>query len=294
MPVVARTTGTIPTRVLVLGMAHEDGTIDASELFPVAEACGQSPEQVRSCLRRLVAEGLFDRRGTGRTATFLATPRGLASLGVTIERTRLAYGQDAAGRGWDGQWRLVAVAVPESRRSARDALRERLRALGGAPIQGGLYLSPHDWHKDVVAVADKLGITDGLTLATTSELTVGGERDARELARTLWPIDEMAARYRAFCEHYGPVLDFLVEMRTRHEHLRDTEFLPGALGMAVEFQECFNADPLLPPELLPRPWPGRTARDLILKSRRLALALRQGQGRPALFRTYDDAIESLR
>jgi phenylacetic acid degradation operon negative regulatory protein len=64
--------------------------------------------------------------------------------------------------------------------------------------------------------------------------------------------------------------------------------------MAVEFQECFNEDPLLPPELLPRPWPGRTARDLILKSRRLALALRQGQGRPALFRTYDDAIESLR
>jgi phenylacetic acid degradation operon negative regulatory protein len=71
-------------------------------------------------------------------------------------------------------------------------------------------------------------------------------------------------------------------------------FLPGALGMAVEYQECFREDPLLPPELLPRPWPGRTARELILRTRRLALTLRTGAGRPALFRTYDDAIEALR
>jgi phenylacetic acid degradation operon negative regulatory protein len=294
MPVVARTTGTIPTRVLVLGMAHEDGTIDAAELLPVATACGQSAEQVRSCLRRLVAEGLFDRTGTGRSARFSATPSGMRALGMTLERTRLAYGQDAAGGGWDGRWRMVAVAVPEARRSARDSLRERLRALGGAPIQGGLYISPHDWHKEVLAVADRLGICEGLTLATTSELVVGGERDPRDLARMLWPVDEMADRYNAFCKRYAPVFDFLLDMRTKHEHLRDAEFLPGALGMAVEFQVCFAEDPLLPPELLPRPWPGRTARDLILKTRRLALALRQGQGRPALFRTYDDAIESLR
>ena len=36
----------------------------------------------------------------------------------------------------------------------------------------------------------------------------------------------------------------------------DAEFLPAALAMAVAFQECFDDDPLLPPELLPRPWPG--------------------------------------
>ena len=64
--------------------------------------------------------------------------------------------------------------------------------------------------------------------------------------------------------------------------------------MAVEYQECFREDPLLPPDLLPRPWPGRAARDLILRTRRMALNLRTGAGRPALFRTFDDAIESLR
>jgi phenylacetic acid degradation operon negative regulatory protein len=279
--------------MLVLGMAHEDGTVDAGELAAVAEACGQTPEQVRSCLRRLVTEGLFERQGTGRAARYRATSRGMKALGGALERTRRAYGQDLEGRGWDGQWRLVAVAVPESRRAARDALRDRLRGLGGAAIQGGLYVSPHDWHKDVVAAGERLGVADALTLATTGDLAVGGEHDPRELARSLWPVDRLRADYERFCARYAPVMDYLHDLRSRHGHIADTAFLPGALGMAVEFEDCFRDDPLLPPELLPRPWPGRTARDLILRTRRLALNLRSGAARPALFRTFDNAIESL-
>jgi phenylacetic acid degradation operon negative regulatory protein len=62
--------------------------------------------------------------------------------------------------------------------------------------------------------------------------------------------------------------------------------------MAVAFGECFNRDPLLPPELLPRPWPGKAARDLLMESRRLALTLRQSHGRPALFNLFDEALRS--
>ena len=164
----------IPTRVLVLGMAHEDGTIVNDELLPVAAACGLTPDQVRSCLRRLVAEGLFVRRGTGRNTTFAATAHGLAALGTTVERTRLAYVQDAAGRGWDRQWRLVAFAVPEKERAARDAFRDHLIELGGAAIQGGLYVSPHPWHKDAAAEAERLGIADAVTYATTDDLDIEG------------------------------------------------------------------------------------------------------------------------
>ena len=284
----------IPTRVLVLGMAHEDGTIVNEELLPVADACGLTADQVRSCLRRLVSEGLFVREGTGRKTTFVATARGLAELGMSVERTRLAYVQDAAGKGWDRQWRLVAFAVPEKDRAARDAFRDHLIELGGAAIQGGLYVSPHPWHKDVVAEAERLGILDAVTVATADDLEVGGERDPRKLAAMLWPLDELAGRYEAFNKRYGGVPDRLGNMRTKHERLADSSFLPGALAMGVAFQECFNRDPLLPPELLPRPWPGRQARELLLASRRLALAIRKGQGRPALFRaSFDDAVESV-
>jgi len=157
------TTVSIPTRVLVFGMAHEDGVIEADELLPVAQACGLTADQVRSCLRRLVGEGLFVRSGEGRQARYLATATGRAALGATLERTRLAYVQDAAGRGWDRLWRLVAFAVPEDRRSARDAFRDRLLALGGAAVQGGLYVSPHQWHTEVRAEAERLGVTPLVT-----------------------------------------------------------------------------------------------------------------------------------
>jgi phenylacetic acid degradation operon negative regulatory protein len=277
--------------VLVLGMAHEDGTIVADELLPVAAACGQSPEQVRSCLRRLVAEGLFVRHGTGAAARYDATAHGMSALGMGIERTRLAYGQDAAGRGWDRQWRLVAFAIGEERRAARDAFRDHLLDLGGAAIQGGLYVSPHNWLKDVRDEAERLGVVDLVSLVATDDLEVGGRRDPRELARHLWPLDDLAERYAEFVARFEHVPDALKEMRRRRERLPDAAFLPGALSMAVAFQECFNADPLLPPELLPRPWPGRAARDLLVASRRLALLLRQAHGRPALFHLFDEALD---
>lgn len=292
LTVVGDTTVAIPTRVLVLGMAHEDGTIHAEELLPVAAACGQTGEQVRSCLRRLVAEGLFVRHGAGAAARYEATEQGMSALGIGIERTRLAYGQDAAGRGWDRQWRLAAFAIPEDRRTARDAFRDHLLSLGGAHIQGGLYVSARNWAKEVLDEAERLGVADLVTTASTDDLDIGGRHDPRELARRLWPVDDLAARYRSFVERFEEVPDTLRAMRTRKERLPDTAFLPGALAMAVAFQDCFDADPLLPPELLPRPWPGKAARDLVVNSRRLALNLRQAHGRPALFHLFDEALRS--
>jgi phenylacetic acid degradation operon negative regulatory protein len=224
---------------------------------------------------------------------YRATPAGQRSLGTTIERTRLAYAQDAAGRGWDRRWRLVAFAVPEARRADRDALRDRLLALGGAAIHNGLYVSPHRWDADVLATAEDLGVVEHVMLASTDDLSVGGDTDPVDIASRLWRVDELAARYERFIEEYGGVPDALEQMRKRKERLTDTEFMPGALLMAMRFQECFNADPLLPPELLPRPWPGRAARDVVIRSRRLGVLAREKHDRPSLFRTFDEALETI-
>ena len=186
----------IPTRVLVTGMRHDDGEIVAAELYAVAEACGQTSEQVRSCLRRLVKEGLYLQHGKGRSARYEATEAGIAHLETGWARTRTAYQQDAAGRGWDRMWHLVAFAVPEDRRAARDQLRDRLVALGGAALQGGVYVSPHPWDDAVRHEAKRLDLADHLSLATTDDLEIGGVRDPRQLALTLWPIEDVAARVR--------------------------------------------------------------------------------------------------
>jgi phenylacetic acid degradation operon negative regulatory protein len=285
--------GGVPTRLLVLGLAHRDGTVHAQELSRVATECGIPPETVRSCLRRLVAEGLFERRGEGRDAVYPATATGRQHLEVTQQRHLLAYAQDAAGRGWDRRWRLVAFAIPEARRGARDAFRDHLLALGGAAVQPGLYVSPHHWQSEIADEAERLGITEHVSQFSTDDLVVNGEHDPRALAAALWPLDEVAAHYDGFISTYRGVPEALEDMRRRGERLSEHDFLPGALHIAIRFNACFETDPLLPPELLPRPWPGREARDLLARCRRLGVLAREDKGGPALFRVFDDAISHL-
>jgi phenylacetic acid degradation operon negative regulatory protein len=287
------TKGDLPTRMLVLGLARHDGSILAGDAFPVADACGRSPEQVRSCLRRLVAEGLFTRDGQGQRAVYRATETGLTVLGADTARARLAHMQDAAGRTWDRRWHLAAFAIPEARRGARDALRDHLGRLGNAAVHNGLYVSPHPWEKDLVAEAERLGVAEHVTLASTDDLAVGGVSEPTALAARLWPIERLAARYQAFADRWGHVPADLTVMRRRHQTLPDSAFLPGALAMGLAYQACFAEDPLLPPELLPHPGPGRDARDLLVRSRRLALEIRAEHNRPALFRSFDDLIDAL-
>ncbi|UDY35744.1 PaaX family transcriptional regulator C-terminal domain-containing protein [Dermatobacter hominis] len=287
------TDGGVPTRLMVLGLAHRDGSVHGAELYPVAAECGISDETVRSCMRRLIADGLFLREGEGRDAVFSATEAGRAALEVTHQRHLMAYAQDAAGRGWDRRWRLVAFAIPESRRAARDAFRDHLRILGGAAIQPGLYVSPHRWTAEVTEEAERLGIPEHVSTLTTEDLHVGGETNPRTLVERLWPLDEVARRYDDFIATYRDVPEALEAMRRRHERISEHDFLPGALHIAIRFNECFEMDPLLPPELLPRPWPGKEAREVLARCRRIGVLAREDKGGPALFRVFDDAIAHL-
>lgn len=269
-------------------MARQDGSIVAAEVEPVAEACGQRTDQVRAELDLIVAEGLFASDDGER---FVPTDAGRAFLDSALERARLAYVQDAAGRGWDRRWHLVAVA-PVDDTSVASFVR-RLFALGAGQIQNGVYVSPHRWEPVITGEADRLGVGDAVTTAVTDELEIGGERDPRTLAGRLWALDDLARRYQAFIEHYREVPEALTDMRSRNERLTEAEFLAGALTTVIDFEACFSRDPLLPPELLPRPWPGREARELVTRGRRLGVLARERHERPALFSLFDEVIDAL-
>ena len=240
----------------------------------------------------MVSEGLLERSGgPGTQAVFSTTATGMGVLKSLFEKTRLAYGQDAAGRGWDRHWRMIGFAVPEAKRTIRDRFRDRLRDLGGAQVQAGLYVSPHKWEEEVRSEAKRYGIEDFVSFASTDDLEIGGMRDPKILAGKLWPVDELATRYQVFVDELRSVPAALAEMRNRHERLGDDLFLSGAVAVAVAFQECFQDDPLLPPELLPRPWPGQMARELLVQCRKMAIVIRATHRQPAPFRYFDAAVE---
>ncbi|WP_344456472.1 hypothetical protein [Actinocorallia aurantiaca] len=174
---------------------REDGTVGADELYTVANGLGMSDQQVRPCVKRLVAEGRFTREGRGRKAELRATEDTTRALAPNADFLRHAFQQDAGITPWDGVWHLAAFAVPESARTARDSLRETLVHLGGAPVQGGLYVCANAWEPYVEEAAHRLGAHGALTLLTTTDLRRGDTREPAELARLLWPLQEIADRY---------------------------------------------------------------------------------------------------
>ncbi|MGW3816912.1 PaaX family transcriptional regulator C-terminal domain-containing protein [Streptomyces sp. NPDC005046] len=274
----------IPTRMLVHALVREDGTVDAEELYTVANNLGMSDQQVRLCIKRLVADDRFTHEGRGRKAQLHATADTMRALAPNAEFLRHAFQQDAGLAPWDGVWHLAAFAVPESARTARDSLRETLVQLGGAPLQGGLYVCANIWEPYVEEAAHRLGAHGALTLLTTTDLRRGDTQEPAELALQLWPLQEIADRYHHLSRIARPRLARL----TGPTYLSPSALITIAVELAAELTRAMEPDPLLPPQLLPQPWPGTQARELIARCWAALYERDSDEARPALFRLYTD------
>ena len=232
------------------------------------------------------------REGAGRTAVYRTTEAGDALVGGSLERHQRAYLQDSQGRGWDGRWHLAAFAIPEAaerpgtvaraadppRRRGRDQRALRLAAPLGEGRRGEAAAArrrrpPHGREQRRARGRrrpDRAGDRPD---------ALAGRRAGRRLrARSSTSSTTRVPRSNGS----GPTT-------TDHRH----RVPPRCAAIVVAFQEFFDDDPLLPPELLPRPWPGRSARELLLVARRLGVRLREEHERPALFRNFDDLIGSM-
>lgn len=284
---------TVPTRLLVLGMVDDHGVVRADRLFAAGRAAGQGSEQIRSCLRRMMAEGLFTREGRGQRAEYRATDAGLGELQVSLERAQRAFTQDAhalSGGTWDGHWRIVGFEVPESHRRERDEYRSLLASFGAAVVQGGVYVTPHAVEPAATKAAAELGLKKYVFHAITSTLVVHGQSDPRRVAMLLWPVADLAVRYRRLVRGFRPIVARTRALAERGAHLPDERLMPGTLSMASSFMEVHYDDPLLPPELLPQPWPGTEARALVREARALARRLRETPGGSMLFSFFEEVM----
>ncbi|MFC1757127.1 CRISPR-associated endonuclease Cas2, partial [Patescibacteria group bacterium] len=55
---------------------------------------------------------------------------------------------------WDGKWRLVLFDVPEKRRNARDALRNKLQELGFRELQKSVFVFPYPCRDEIDFVVE--------------------------------------------------------------------------------------------------------------------------------------------
>lgn len=50
---------------------------------------------------------------------------------------------------WDGRWRMIIFDIPESKKKARDALREKLTQLRFYQVQESVYLTPYECEREI-------------------------------------------------------------------------------------------------------------------------------------------------
>ncbi|WP_418005741.1 PaaX family transcriptional regulator C-terminal domain-containing protein [Mycobacterium sp. PDNC021] len=266
-------------------MLRDDATIDAGALYDVAGELGMTDQQVRLCIKRLVADGQFTQDGRGRKAVLRATDELRSTITPDRDYIRFMYAQDRGDAPWDGRWHVVAFAVPESVRAARDAMRDAIVRLGGAAIQGGLYVSPNDWDSEISAAAEQLGISEHVTTLTTADLAVGDIIEPCALATHIWPLDEIAERHRRLLAVAERALLALPDATpTRQQTI--------AIELAAEFTRAIEPDPLLPPELLPQPWIGAAARAAVAACW-AEMSKSDAPQRIKLFQWYADVIDEV-
>ncbi|ANY79475.1 phenylacetic acid degradation operon negative regulatory protein PaaX [Microvirga ossetica] len=211
------------------------GVLSLSSLHDIMRAFRISDTLVRTALSRLVSDGWFERWKVGRNSYYRLTGRGQEAFARATLRIYAEPPQD-----WQGSFDLLLLDNGQD----RAGLRTELSGAGYGALGPDLLIAP-------AAVAE-----DGAFLRLA-----GMPADlptARRLAERAWPLAEIESRYRRFLEAYSETLAAL----ERGAPFTTLDALLVRILLIHDYRRAVLKDPLLPAQLLPKPWAGGAARDL--------------------------------
>jgi phenylacetic acid degradation operon negative regulatory protein len=211
-------------------------TMPVHRLVRVGALFGLTEGTVRTALSRMVAAGEVTRSDDGRYSL----------AGALVERrARQEGGRAARTTDWSGRWRQAVVEPGGRTAPERAELRRAMERLRMGELRDGIWLRPDNLEPDRLPDAREV------VAAQCRWFQVHPDDDGA-LAGDLWDLDGWSARAsvlrRAMAGQVG-----------RLEHGDTTALAPGFVLSAAVLR-LFNADPLLPRELLPRRWPGDALR----------------------------------
>ncbi|QFU15613.1 PaaX family transcriptional regulator C-terminal domain-containing protein [Microvirga thermotolerans] len=212
------------------------GVLSLGSLHEIMRAFRISDTLVRTALSRLVGDGWFERWKVGRNSYYQLTAMGREAF---AQATRRIYADPP--QGWHGAFDLLLLENTQD----RSALRAGLSEAGYGTLGPDLLIS---------ATASPGGEGPFLRLsATPADLPT-----ARRLVERAWPLEEIEGRYKRFIATYSGTLDAL----EKGAAFTDLQALLVRILLIHDYRRAVLKDPLLPPQLLPKPWAGAAAREL--------------------------------
>jgi len=224
--------GTLTARSVLAStlLGADPPDLPVSHLVRLAALFGINENRARVALSRMVAGGEASTDGAGHYRV----------AGHLLER-RQRQTASRAGRThpWGGDWHLVVVTTSGSTAEVRGRRRRALAFVRLAELREGTWLRPDNLDLNL---PDNVG----------DDLARFGARpdDPTALAPRLWDLGGWAAR--------------AIELRRQLAAGTPDDGTDLALGfvLSAAVLRHLQADPLLPPDLLPPSWPGESLREV--------------------------------
>jgi phenylacetic acid degradation operon negative regulatory protein len=214
-------------------LGTEPPALGVARLVAVAALFGITENSARVALSRMVAAGE------------LTTDDGVYRLaGHLVERQERQRSSRTPALGpWDGTWHVVVVTAARPDAPARAAARRAFEDQRLAELREGVWTRPANL--DVT-------LPDGVAAAVERWRGSPATTDGSEEAARLWPLDAWARRAAELEERLDALSPALAA--------GDGQALAPGFVLSASVLRLFQADPLLPAELLPPRWPGARLR----------------------------------
>ncbi|MFF5179717.1 PaaX family transcriptional regulator C-terminal domain-containing protein [Micromonospora sp. NPDC000316] len=232
-----------------------DADLPSSAVIAILREFGVSEASARAALSRLVKRGLIAVRGTGRSPVYHLTPQAIAKHRSRM-RHFLTFG--AHQPHWTGEWVLVSFSIPNAGQASRHAVRKALSALRFVGLYDSVWIRPAT---DAAPVKESL--TELLHHVEGARWSVMHVRFDDESGphgpASAYDLTGLAATYSTFIQQYAELrVDALAGQ------VAPARALVARTSAMDSWRKFADADPDLPPHLLPQPWPRQQARETFL------------------------------
>ena len=233
------------------------GEIWLGGLINLLAPLGLNERLIRTTVFRLVKDEWLTTQTHGRRTDYKLSASGWRRF---EEASKQIYAANAPH--WDNHWRLVML-VSELTSRQREQLRRAFYWQGFGEINPNCFIHPS---ADLTAAFDALRV-DGMAevlphlmplVAVNPRL--GQSANDADIVRSAWNLEQLNADYVAFVKTYQKILDGLRKAKKSHID-EESAFLTRTL-LIHDFRRLLLRDPELPEVLLPKKWPGQTARML--------------------------------
>lgn len=241
-------------------VSQHGGWIWLGSLISALKPLGYSERLVRTAAYRLIQQNWLRVTKVGRRSYYGFTD--MANRHYEKAARRI---YSSARLEWDGYWTLVVPrSVPDEK---KEEFRRSLLWQGFNPLVTGMYSHPSAERSSLHETLNDLDLTNEVVVFKAT--TDGGFSQSvlRDLVQEKWNVSALQQMYTEFLSFYRPLRHSVSEQPISPK----TSFLLRAV-LTHDYRRILLRDPDMPHAMLPQPWPGLEAYDLMKRIYKLLAA----------------------